>query len=260
MPLQTDRSKRLSATDTNAIDRISIRQRPAGSPIMHQTWDKLLFLHWPVEVDVLRRLLPKGLEIDTWNGTAWIGVTPFTIRGIRPPMMPSLPLVSASHELNVRTYVHRDGVPGVWFFSLDASNRLAVRGARVGFSLPYFDADMRLETGDDRIQFRSVRTHRKAAPAEFHAAWQVGPRLPEAVPGTREFFLIERYCLYSASAGRLYHARIHHRPWPLRRVQVERLNSSMLQANGLPEPQQAPLVHAQADPLEVWVWPPKRFK
>lgn len=247
-------------SDLTMIERTSMRQPPRGWPVMYQTWDKLLFLHWPVDVERLRPLVPAGLEIDTWEGTAWVGVTPFTIRGIRPPLMPPLPGISTSHELNVRTYVQRDGQPGVWFLSLDASNSLAVWGARISYALPYFRAKMKMEIEKERINFHSQRTHADAARAEFHARWQLGPRIPEAVPNTRDFFLIERYALYSSSNGRLYRARIHHRPWPLRGAHVEQLDSTMLESHGLTQPQQAPLVHAQAEPLRVRVWPPRRVR
>lgn len=246
-------------SDVTTADRTLVRQRPHGLPVMHQTWDKLLFLHWPVEKEQLRRLVPAGLEIDAWEGTAWIGVTPFTIRGIRPPLLPPLPMISNSHELNVRTYVQKDGVPGVWFLSLDASNALAVLGARIGFSLPYFRAEMELTMHGNRIDFRSARTHSSAAPAEFQATWQVGSPQPDAVPGTRDFFLIERYCLYASTGDRLYRAQIHHRPWPLCTASVDRLASNVIQSHGLPEPRGAPLVHAQSEPLQVWTWRPKRI-
>jgi uncharacterized protein len=240
-------------------DRELIRQRPAGWPVMHQTWDKLLFLHWPVETAKLRPLVPAELEIDTWEGTTWIGVTPFTIRGLRPPLVPPLPLLSSSHELNVRIYVHRDRVPGIWFLSLDASNAFAVWGARLTYFLPYYCASMDLESDGTRVQFRSVRTHRGAVPAELHASWQLGSLLPDAVPGTRDFFLIERYCLYTTHRGRMYRARIHHRPWPLCRAEITHFSSNIVETHGLQPLQGAPLIHAQAEPLQVWIWPPKRI-
>src|SRR4051794_5637104 len=127
------------------IDRLSIRNRPPGHPVMYQTWGKLLFLHWPISPNRLRPLIPSRLEIDTFRGTAWIGITPFTMWDIRPAFFPAIPGISTSHELNVRTYVHLDGVPGVWFFSLDAGNALAVLGARLFFGLPYYDARMKLD-------------------------------------------------------------------------------------------------------------------
>ena len=143
------------------LDRLSIRARPPGNPIMYQVWDKLLFMHWPVSEELLRPLLPSRLRIDTFNGTAWIGVTPFTMPRLRPALLPTLPVVGTSHEINVRTYVHCEGVPGVWFLSLDASNPLAVLGARLGFALPYFLARITLEEQDRTIQFTSRRTHRE---------------------------------------------------------------------------------------------------
>lgn len=205
----------------------------------------------------MRRLIPEGLEIDTWQGTAWVGVTPFVITSTRLPLSPAVPFLSASHELNVRTYVHRDGVPGVWFLSLDASNSLAVWGARIGFSLPYVQATMELRCDDERVDFHSVRAQRGPVPAEFHATWRLGEQLPEPELDSLEFFLIERYCLYSSDGDRLYRARIFHRPWPLRTAQLERLSSSMVASHGLRIMDAKPIVHAQAAALKVQIWPPE---
>jgi uncharacterized protein len=240
------------------IDRESVRERPAGSPILYQTWGKLLFLHWRLPSELIRPLVPAGLELDLYDGSAWIGMTPFTMWGIRPPLLPALPLVSRSHELNVRTYVHRDGVPGVWFLSLDASNPLAVPGARLGFHLPYFHARMRLHEAGSDIDFSSHRRHPGAPSATLEAAWSTGGPLGEAKPGTLDFFLVERYCLYAARGRRLYRARIHHPPWPLQRAELTHLSSSMLQSHGLPAPDGDPLLHAQGAPLTVGIWPLKK--
>jgi uncharacterized protein YqjF (DUF2071 family) len=224
---------------------------------MYQTWDKLLFLHWPIKAARLRPLIPSSLEIDTWDDSAWIAVTPFTIRGMRPPLLPPVPPISSMHELNVRTYVHRDGVPGVWFLSLDASSRLAVWGARLGYSLPYQHATIEMDVGGHLTCFRSKRRSRSTAVAEFAARWRLGPRLPAATPGTRDFFFVERYCLYSSDGRRVYRARIHHRPWPLCDARVDELHSTMFQAHGLPEPGTDPVVTAQAEPLRVGIWAPE---
>lgn len=240
------------------IDRLGMRDRPPGLPIMLQTWDKLLFMHWPIPAALLRPLIPPRLAIDTFEGTAWIAITPLTIRGLRPPFLPPAPLVSQTLEINVRSYVHLDGAPGVWFFSLDASNPLAVWGARLGYALPYFRAAMKWEERDETFACISHRTHSSAALAELDAAWTHGAPLPEARPETLDFFLIERYCLYAARGDHLYRARIHHRPWPLRRATLSRLHSTMIEAHGLPTPGQPPLLHAQAAPLQVQVWPPQR--
>lgn len=222
---------------------------------MHQNWGKLLFLHWSVPVSVLRPLIPGSLEIDTREGGAWVSVTPFTMWGIRPVMLPAVPGLSDSHELNVRTYVHAEGVPGVWFFSLDASNAIAVLAARLGFHLPYYRADMHMEEAGETITFASRRTDDKGAPADFHARWTRGPALPAPDPDSLEFFLVERYCLYAAREGKLFRARIHHAPWSLRAATIETLTSTMGEASGIKLPEKPALVHAQGDPLAVEVWP-----
>lgn len=246
-------------TESANIDRVSICRYPGGWPIMYQTWNQLLFLHWPVQPEQIRPLVPAELEIDTWEGMAWIGITPFAIERARPVLAPPLPLVSSSLEINVRTYVHHDGVPGVWFLSLDASNPLAVWGARLAYLLPYYQARMELQAQTGRLRFRSVRRHPGAAQASFQASWRLGSRMPTAVPGTRDFFLIERYCLYSGRAGRLYRARIAHVPWPLSAARVEDLSSTMLESQGISSAVTGPLIHAQAEPLRVAVWPPWRL-
>jgi uncharacterized protein YqjF (DUF2071 family) len=239
------------------IDRLSIRTRPAGWPMMYQSWGKLLFLHWPVSEEVLRPLIPGRLHIDTFESQAWIGIVPFTMWGIRPPFFPPLPLASQCHELNVRTYVHLDGVPGVWFCSLDASSRLVVWGARTAFSLPYYHAQMGLEQNGEVIHYHSRRRHASTPPAEFEATWTSGEVLPEAQPGSLEYFLVERYCLYTERQGRLYRARIHHPPWQLCRASLSSLASTMVEAQGLPTPSGTPLLHAQGRPQHAKVWPLK---
>jgi uncharacterized protein len=181
------------------------------------------------------------------------------MRGIRPVLLPPLPVVSQSHELNVRTYVHFDGVPGVWFFSLDASNTLAVLGARVALGLPYFRARMRLQEEHAGIQFTSIRTHPGAPMTRFEGIWARGEPLPLPPPDSLDFFLVERYCLYTVHWRRLYRVRIFHRPWPLRCVERLSFTSTMLESQGLPTSAEDPLLHAQGEPLRVGIWPPKRL-
>lgn len=134
---------------------------------MYQTWGKLLFVHWPVAAELLQPLIASGLRLDTFEGRAWVSVTPFTMWGIRPLFFPPLPVLSQSHELNVRTYVHVEGLPGVWFFSLDASNPLTVLGARLSLGLPYFRARMRLQEHHADIHFTSTRMHPGAPAAQL---------------------------------------------------------------------------------------------
>jgi uncharacterized protein YqjF (DUF2071 family) len=218
---------------------------------MLQNWGKLLFMHWPVSQKSLRPLIPESLTIDTFDGTAWIGITAFTLWDVRVIYGPPLPWISDFHELNVRTYVHSNGVPGVWFFSLDANSRIAVRGARLLYHLPYFNASIDLEEQEGTIYYNLKR--RDKPPAQFSASWRAGSNLPEAEPGTLEFFLVERYCLYAASGKHIYRGRIYHRPWPLQEAELLSYQSTMIESHGLPTPEGDPLLH-YADTLEVEVW------
>jgi uncharacterized protein len=220
---------------------------------MKQNWGKLLFMHWRIDAAHLRPLIPAGLTIDTFDGSAWIAVAPFTMWDVRLSFTPPVPWLSDFHELNVRTYVHYEGVPGVWFFSLDTNSLPTVLGARAFYHLPYFHAQIELAQEGTRIDYQ---LHRAEAdkPAEFKATWTIGAALPEAQPDSLEFFLTERYCLYSARAEQLYRARIHHRPWPLQRAEVGSFYSTMIEAHGLPTPAGAPLLH-YAEALAVDIWP-----
>ncbi len=178
---------------------------------MGQTWESLVFVHWRVSVDELRPLIPAGLEIEELDGSAWLGIVPFRITGLRARGMAPLPGLSAFKELNVRTYVRApDGKPGVWFFSLEATSRLAVRAARRQYRLPYFDAQMTLADDGSRIDVECARLGEdKAFSGVFRRTGE-----PAVSPGdSLEFFLVERYCLYAEGAGRLWRAEIHHAPW-----------------------------------------------
>jgi len=230
---------------------------------MHQHWGKLLFMHWPIDLEQLRPLIPSQLSIDTFDGTAWIGVIPFTMWGIRASFLPPIPGTGAFHELNVRTYVQLKGTPGVWFFSLDAANSLAVWGARRFYHLPYFNAEMALAQRGCVINYGSTRIDRRGVPAELRATWQIGELLPQAQPDSLEFFLTERYCLYSYHREQLYSAQIFHQPWPLRQATLSSTpsaagyESTMIQSLGIPEPSGKPLLH-YAESLAVEIWPVRR--
>jgi uncharacterized protein YqjF (DUF2071 family) len=239
----------------DVIDRLAPRRRPPGFPVLHQRWHGLVFLHWAFASEALRALVPAGLELDLYDGRAWVGITPFTVSHMRPSLVPPLPGVSSADEINVRVYVHRDGVPGIWFPSLEITNRLALVGARIAYRLAYFHARMRVDRHGDDVSFRSERSG--DPDAVFDAQWRLGPPRASAEPGSLEFFLIERYVLYSGERTML-RARIHHRPWPLRDVTVLRLASTLLEADGLPSPPTSVLAHAQAEPFDVEIWPPRR--
>lgn len=252
----------LSAMDgITAGDRLAMRERPAGQPIMHQNWGKLLFMHWRIDEKLLRPLIPKALEIDTFDGSAWIAVVPFTMWDIRAlpaflPRLSRLPGLSSAHELNVRTYVYLDNVPGVWFFSLDCNSAAAVFAARTFYHLPYYKAEIELAeknaSEDCLVDYSLSRTD--TPPAEFHSSWKIAEKLPTSQPGSLEFFVTERYCLYSEHDGNLYRARIHHPPWPLQKAKLISFNSSMIESHGLPTPQGDPLLH-YCEELSVDIWP-----
>jgi uncharacterized protein len=236
------------------IDRISIRRRPDGLPLMHQNWGKLLFMHWPIHSSQLRPLIPAGLEIDTFDDLAWIAIVPFTMWDIRafPPYVPPVPRLNAMHELNVRTYVHLNGTPGVWFFSLDCNNAAAVFGARSFYYLPYYNAQLTLNQSENKIDYTSNRSDKPVA--TFDATWNIGRRLPISEPDSLEFFLTERYCLFSEHKGHLYQSRIHHPPWQLQTATLDAHSSTMIEVLGIPEPTTPPILH-YAEELSVEIWP-----
>ena len=194
--------------------------------VMGQTWDNLLFAHWRVPAAELRPLVPDGLEVEEHDGSAWLGVTPFVVTGLRARGLLPLPHVSSFRELNVRTYVTEGGKPGIWFFSLDASSRVAVAAARLLYRLPYFHADILFRRRGTTILFDSSRDDGKAFSASYKPN---GPPVP-ADTGSLAAFLTERYCLYAEHERQLYRAEIHHRPWPLQPVEAE------LQLNTMPPP------------------------
>jgi len=234
-----------------------MHERPQGRAIMHQNWGKLLFMHWRIHEKFLRPLIPDSLTIDTFDGAAWIGVIPFTMWGIRASFLPPIPGTSAFHELNVRTYVTLNGISGVWFFSLDAANRLAVWAARKFYNLPYFNAQMSLDQIDKTIHYSSTRQDTHGTPPELKTTWTIGEFLPRSSPGSLEFFLTERYCLYSKHHDELFRAPIHHHPWRLQSATLNSFNSTMIESHGLPTPTGAPLLH-YAEELSVDIWPLKK--
>lgn len=219
--------------------------------IGRMTWNDLLFMHWPVHESVLRHLVPAGLEIDRFDGQAWIGVIPFYMSDVRPRGVPSV-LASEFPELNVRTYVRFRDQAGVWFFSLDAASRLAVWGARRFFHLPYHYATMSTSSDREIVAYRS----RRAGAPEVRLVCQYMPKGPPVhfAPGTLEFFLAERYCLFTEDPrGDLLRGDIRHEPWPLQRAEVEMEINTMTSPIGLTLPRQDPLVHF-AKQLDVLAW------
>jgi uncharacterized protein YqjF (DUF2071 family) len=240
-------------------DRVALTRRPEGRPVMYQRWRKLLFLHWEVSPDAIRPLLPSGLELDTFEGRAYVGLVPFSMEGVRPAGLPAVRWLSNFHETNVRTYVHHQGTkPGVWFFSLDAANAVAVSIARQLFHLPYYFARMGLSAEETdgvlRLKYRSTRVDSRSGPATTRVEAEVRSAIEPARVGTLEYFLAERYLLYAASkSGALSTGLVHHTPYPLRVAGVTDLEESAVKAAGIVRPDVPPLAHyAEGVDVEVF--------
>jgi uncharacterized protein YqjF (DUF2071 family) len=217
---------------------------PSSPWVMTQIWHDLLFAHWPVDQSLLRAKIPAGFELDEFDGQSWIGVVPFHMSNVSPRGVPSLPWISAFPELNVRTYVRVNDVPGVYFFSLDAANPLAVAAARTMFHLPYFPAEMTVGERDGWIEYTSGRKADSGPAAQFVGRYRPTSAPHEPVRGTLEYFLTERYCLFTVDSSlRACRVDIHHPPWPLQAAQAEISINTMADASGIPLPPVAPLLH-----------------
>ncbi len=244
------------------IDRIAPTRRPDRRVVMRQSWRNLLFLHWPIEVGQLRPLIPEALSIDTFEGVAYVGLVPFSMRRVRPAGLPAVPWLSNFHETNVRTYVHLEGRdPGVWFFSLDAANPVAVQLARRLFFLPYFDARMSVDArgpgGEasadstsylpvgSTLRYYSQRTWDEPCPATTCLRARVtGPASP-AVPGSLEHFLAERYLLYANHPKQgIKVGQVYHTSYPIQAAELEALDETIIPAAKLTRPAgPPPLTH-----------------
>ena len=225
--------------------------------VMHQRWTNLLFAHWPVPPARLRALIPPALILDTYEGEAWVGVIPFHMSNVRPRYVPPLPWVSAFHELNVRTYVRVGDRAGVWFFSLDASNPLAVRAARAAVHLPYYDARMAMSVAaDGSVVYRSDRTHPDSPVAAFEATYRPEGAVYRAEPGTLDHFLVERYELFATTPRGLIRVRIAHPRWPLQRASARITRNTLAAAAGIELIGQPARLHFAAR-VDVRTWLPE---
>jgi uncharacterized protein YqjF (DUF2071 family) len=219
---------------------------------MGQTWEDLLFAHWRVDPELLRPRIPAGLELDTFDGAAWIGVAPFRLTGLRLRGLLPFPGASSFLELNVRTCVTAQDKPGIWFFSLDASSRVAVELARRTYRLPYFHAQMSATRSGNRIAYECMRADEPAR--RFSGRYRPAGEAHESQPGSLEWFLTERYCLYALDRGVLSRAEIHHEPWPLQQADAE------IDENTMPPvelPDHAPLCQFSRR-QDVVIWPLER--
>ncbi len=234
---------------------------PRGRAIMVQTWHDLLFAHWPVPAYLLYDKIPKGVELDTFGGTAWLGVIAFQLSDVRLNGIRAVPWVSNFPEVNVRTYVTHDSKPGVFFLSLDADNPLGITLAKPWFRLNYYRAQIEMKMRGDGIDFSSRRTQRGASSAQFEASYRpCGPAF-RAQRGSLEAWLTERYCYYTAPRdahkGRLYRCEIHHLPWRLQMAQATICSNTMALSHGIELPATEPLLH-HARKMQALIWPLRR--
>jgi uncharacterized protein YqjF (DUF2071 family) len=276
-------------------EQLAPRRRSDGKPIGYHRWHDLLFIHWRLPPSVLRPVVPEGLDIDTWEADAWLGVVAFTMTGVRPWWSRPVPGISAFHETNLRTYVHVGGRrPGIYFFSLDAASRLAVRVARWRWELPYFYARMNIRRDGRLIRYTSRRLWPEPRGAETGLEADIGEPLgdsrrghPErseastpgeeildcarnddpggddalhAQPGTLEFFLAERYLMYIASPKRgLMCGQVRHTPYPLRSARLLQCEETLSRAAGIvARPHDAAPCHAMFSPgVKVEIFAPR---
>ncbi len=222
--------------------------------VMQMTWSELLFAHWTIQPELVAKLLPTGVTLDTRDGEAWVGVVPFRMSGVTTRLCPPIPHLSRFLELNVRTYVTVGGKPGVWFFSLDAANRVAVRVARATSNLPYMDATMSMAKQEDgTTAFKSNRVHRGEPPATYNASYSPAGEFQNATPGSLEHWLTARYCLYSANRhGQVYRGEIDHPPWKLAPATYHERANTMGDTLGFRFDEQPHLL--MAEPVHVQAW------
>ncbi|MFC5700749.1 YqjF family protein [Cohnella faecalis] len=219
---------------------------------MKQVWHRLLFAHWPVAADVLAPLIPGKLKLDLFEGQAWIGVVPFHMSGIRLRGLPPVPFTSSFAEINVRTYVTNGHASGVYFFSLDAAHLLAVKAARQFYHLPYYYAEIGMNKENEEILFRSNRI---GADDKFQFEGKYRPISEPFVSqkGTLDYWLTERYCLYSHHKDRLFRCDILHEPWMLQHAEAEIFTNTLGNRAGVRLPPTQPLLH-YSERLDVLTW------
>lgn len=233
--------------------RLALQQAPAAKPVMRQRWSNLLFLHWPVAPEVLRPRLPAGLHVDLFDGQAWIGVVPFAMERVRPVGFPPLPWISWFLELNVRTYVHDEsGRPGVWFFSLDCNQPLAVEVARRFFHLPYHHARMSAEVQSGEIVYAS---RRKSSEKTSRFRYRRPVHAEPAREHSLEWFLVERYLLFTSDrTGKIRAGRVHHQPYRIEEAQCSEWSAAPIEDDGLGRVAGPPASMLVAEPVDVRIF------
>ena len=225
------------------------------TPVMLQSWCDLTFLHWRLPLDVVAQHVPAPLAVESFDGAAWVAVTPFLLRGLRPLMLPRIPLLSDFPETNCRTYVQGpDGQSGIWFFSLEAASAIAVGGARLTFGLPYMWARMELSVDGNRVRYKSRRRW-----PDQKGTTDIEVDIGDPVAsGDLERFLVERYRLFSRHRGKIVCADVEHPPWRLNRAHVIRAEQTLITAAGLPHPGPVAIAHFSKG-VQVKVGAPRRI-
>jgi uncharacterized protein len=234
--------------------QLAERQVPSRRrPVMFQSWTNLLFLHWRWDASEIQKRLPKGLAVDCFDDSAWIAIVPFFMTGIRPRGFPTLPAISSFLELNLRTYVKDEsGRPGVWFFSLDANQPMAVWVARILFALPYHHAIMRAGAANGWIDYVSARTSHRL---ELEYRYRGAGATKETALGSLEFFLIERYRLYASRRGQLLSGRVHHVPYQVAGAEVSHCDARLFKLDGFNPPSRPPDHVCYTPRVDVSVYP-----
>ncbi|TVP75922.1 MAG: DUF2071 domain-containing protein [Puniceicoccaceae bacterium] len=238
--------------------RIAEQVRPVASPVMYQRWEELLFLHWSMSPERIAGDLPPGLQVDTFAGRAWVGVVPFSMRGVRPRFLPAVKGLSSFPELNLRTYVRdAQGRPGVWFYSLDTPKRLPNWIARTFFHLNYRLARMQVTLEPEGIRYRSELRRGAGWDSPQDFVWCREGVPFEAEAGSLDFFLVERYRLfaYDPQQKALLTGRVHHRPYPLQQVRLETCSKRLFSLSGLSEPEGAPESVLASSGVAVEIFP-----
>jgi len=206
---------------------------PVKRAVMVQQWQDLAYIHWRYPIEEIQALLPAGVEVDSFDGSAWVGLIPFSMRNIGLPRMPAVPYFGSFPEVNVRTYVRRNGVPGVWFFSLDVNRYLPALVARVSYFLPYCWGKASNKRTDTTLETEVRRTW----PSRASTSIRVSIGDPIESPDELSVFLSARWGLYSRGIGKgVRYAPVDHETWPLWTATLESLNDTLLTAAGLSAP------------------------
>lgn len=246
----------------NLINDIIHRPFPLPSKnwIMRQKWRNVLFLHWPIPVEKLRPHIPSSLQIDTFNGSAWLGIILFVLEGIFPFEIPSISLTPKFPEINVRTYVKYDGKPGIYFLSIDVMNWASLKIAKNWYHLPYHSSQIFFQKEEQKFHCHSIRKGNENTPISFKGKYAPVSEVYFPKEGTLDHWLIERYCLYSSNNGiNIYCGDIHHRPWPLQKAKIELVKNTLFTPFHFDLFEEKPIAHFSIG-VDSLIWNIKKIR